>query len=41
LLAREPSLETREAMQKGVEGKEHTSRLLAGLAISSPDFQRR
>ncbi|MBV8843116.1 MAG: DUF1800 domain-containing protein [Bryobacterales bacterium] len=41
LLGREASAETREAMQKGLEGKEPTARLLAGLAISSPDFQRR
>jgi uncharacterized protein (DUF1800 family) len=41
LLGRDASVQTREAMEKGLEGKEPTSRLLAGLAISSPDFQRR
>jgi len=41
LLSREPSPESREAMVKGLEGKESTPRFLAGVAISSPDFQRR
>jgi uncharacterized protein (DUF1800 family) len=41
LLGREPSAQTLEAIQKGVEGKEPSPRLLAGLVISSPDFQRR
>ena len=41
LLSRDPSPQTREAIEKGTEGQEVTSRLLVGLVISSPDFQRR
>ena len=41
LLGREPSAQTMEAIQKGLEGKEPSPRLVAGLVISSPDFQRR
>jgi len=41
VLARDASAETQEAIRKGMEGKEPTPRFLAGLVISSPDFQRR
>jgi uncharacterized protein (DUF1800 family) len=41
ILSRDPSPESRDAMVKGLEGKESTPRFLAGVAISSPDFQRR
>ena len=41
LLGRDASPQTREAIEKGLEGQEATVRLLAGLIISSPDFQRR
>src|SRR5262249_760628 len=41
LLGRDPSPQTHDAIAKGLEGKEPTARLLAGLVISSPDFQRR
>jgi uncharacterized protein (DUF1800 family) len=41
LLGRDASPQTRETIEKGMEGQEATARLLAGLVISSPDFQRR
>jgi uncharacterized protein (DUF1800 family) len=41
LLGRDPAPKTREAIQKGVNGRQPEARLLAGLVISSPDFQRR
>ncbi|HLK64686.1 MAG TPA: DUF1800 domain-containing protein [Bryobacteraceae bacterium] len=41
LLGHDASVQTREALEKGLEGKEPSSRLVAGLVISSPDFQRR
>jgi uncharacterized protein (DUF1800 family) len=41
VLARDPLPETQEAIQKGLEGKEPTARFLAGLAMGSPEFQRR
>jgi uncharacterized protein (DUF1800 family) len=41
LLGRDPSTQTLGAIEKGLEGKEPSPRTLAGLVISSPDFQRR
>jgi uncharacterized protein (DUF1800 family) len=41
LLSTAPSPATVAAIQKGIEGTEATPSLLAGLVISSPDFQRR
>jgi uncharacterized protein (DUF1800 family) len=41
VLGRDPSPETQAAIDKGLEGKETTPRLLLGLILSSPDFQRR
>jgi uncharacterized protein (DUF1800 family) len=41
LLGRDPSAQTLDAIDKGSAGKETSPRLLAGLVISSPDFQRR
>jgi uncharacterized protein (DUF1800 family) len=41
LLGSDESAETREAIEKGLHGKDPTPRLLAGFVISSPDFQRR
>jgi uncharacterized protein (DUF1800 family) len=41
LLGTEPSPQTLEAIQKGVEGKEPTPRYIAGLVMGSPDFQKR
>jgi uncharacterized protein (DUF1800 family) len=41
LLGRDPSAQTLDAIEKGVEGKERSPRVLAGLVMSSPDFQRR
>jgi uncharacterized protein (DUF1800 family) len=41
LLGREASAQTLEAVEKGLHGKEPSPRLLAGLVLSSPDFQRR
>ena len=35
------SEQTAEALEKGLEGKEPTARMVASLVISSPDFQRR
>jgi uncharacterized protein (DUF1800 family) len=41
ILGRDASPETQAAIEKGLEGKESSARLVVGLAISSPDFQRR
>ena len=41
VLGRDASAQTLEAVEKGLQGKDTSSRLLAGLVISSPDFQRR
>lgn len=41
LLGREASLETQQALAAGIEGKPPSTRFLAGLVISSPDFQRK
>ena len=41
LLGGDASAQTHEAIQKGLEGKEPTPRLLGGLVLSSPDFQKR
>ncbi len=41
LLEREPSAQTLDAVEQGLQGKQPSPRLLAGLIISSPDFQRR
>ncbi|HYK62909.1 MAG TPA: DUF1800 domain-containing protein [Bryobacteraceae bacterium] len=41
VLGREPSPETQAAIEKGLEGKEATPKLLLSLILSSPDFQRR
>jgi uncharacterized protein (DUF1800 family) len=41
LLGRDASSQTLEAMAKGLQGKEPSPKLLSGLVISSPDFQRR
>jgi uncharacterized protein (DUF1800 family) len=41
ILGRDASPETLAAIEKGLEGKEPSARLVVGLAISSPDFQRR
>jgi uncharacterized protein (DUF1800 family) len=41
MLGRDASPETQAAIEKGLEGKEPSARLVVGLAISSPDFQRR
>jgi uncharacterized protein (DUF1800 family) len=41
VLGRDASPETQAAIEKGLEGKEPSARLVVGLAISSPDFQRR
>jgi uncharacterized protein (DUF1800 family) len=41
VLGRDPSAETQAAIDKGLEGKEATPRLLLSLILSSPDFQRR
>jgi uncharacterized protein (DUF1800 family) len=35
------SPQTREAIEKGLEGKEPTARFIAGLVMGSPDFQKR
>jgi len=40
LLLREPAPQTREALDKRL-GQEATGRFVAGLVLSSPDFQRR
>jgi len=41
LLNGDASPQTREAIEKGLEGKEPTARFIAGLVMGSPDFQRR
>jgi len=41
LLFNDPSPQTLEAIQKGIEGKQPTPRFIAGLVIGSPDFQKR
>ncbi|HEY6346847.1 MAG TPA: DUF1800 domain-containing protein [Bryobacteraceae bacterium] len=41
ILGRDASPETQAAMEKGLEDKQASARLLVGLVISSPDFQRR
>lgn len=41
LLGTTPSAATIESMEKGIEGKEATPSMLATLALSSPEFQRR
>jgi uncharacterized protein (DUF1800 family) len=41
LLGIEPTARTREAIAKGLEGKQATPALVAGLVIGSPDYQRR
>jgi uncharacterized protein (DUF1800 family) len=41
LLGRDASDQTRAAIDEGLQGREPTPRLLAGLVIGSPDFQRR
>ncbi len=41
VLGREASPQTLAAIEQGIQGKELTPRMLMGLAISSPDFQRR
>jgi uncharacterized protein (DUF1800 family) len=41
ILSSDPSPQTKDALQKGFEGKEPTSRVIAGLVIGSPDFQKR
>jgi uncharacterized protein (DUF1800 family) len=41
LLGREVSPETQAAMEKGLEGKDHTAPFVASLVLGSPDFQRR
>jgi uncharacterized protein (DUF1800 family) len=41
LLNRDPSEQTVAALEKGLEGRQATPGRIAGLVISSPDFQRR
>lgn len=41
LLSREASPESQEALAKDMDGQPPTSRFLAGLVMSSPDFQRK
>jgi uncharacterized protein (DUF1800 family) len=41
LLGRDPSAQTLEAIEQGLQGRERSPTVLAGLVISSPDFQRR
>src|SRR5262249_31088259 len=41
LLNREPSQETLAAIEKGLAGKQSAPGLIAGIVISSPEFQRR
>jgi uncharacterized protein (DUF1800 family) len=41
LLGREPSAQTMTAIEAGLEGKQPEPALIATLAISSPEFQRR
>jgi uncharacterized protein (DUF1800 family) len=41
LLNREPSEQTLEAIEKGLDGRQPSPALIASLVISSPEFQRR
>ena len=41
LLGRDASPQTQAALEKGLEGKDHTLPFIASLVLSSPDFQRR
>jgi uncharacterized protein (DUF1800 family) len=41
VLGRPASEQTLDALARGLEGKESTSRMVASLVLSSPDFQRR
>jgi uncharacterized protein (DUF1800 family) len=41
LLSADPSPDTIDAIQKGLEGHEATARYIAGMVIGSPDFQKR
>jgi len=41
LLNREPSKQTLTAIEQGLEGKQPSTDVIAGLVISSPEFQRR
>jgi uncharacterized protein (DUF1800 family) len=41
LLGRDATPQTQAAIEKGLEGKEHTPPFIASLVLSSPDFQRR
>jgi hypothetical protein len=41
VLGRDASGQTQEAIAKGLDGNSPTPRQLAGLVLSSPDFQRR
>ena len=41
LLNADPSAETLAAIEKGLEGKPRAPGLIAGVLISSPEFQRR
>jgi len=41
LLNRDPSEQTLAAIEKGLEGRQANPGLIAGLIISSPEFQRR
>ncbi|HEY1496620.1 MAG TPA: DUF1800 domain-containing protein, partial [Candidatus Solibacter sp.] len=41
LLNREPSKQTLTAIEQGLEGKQPSADVIAGLVISSPEFQRR
>jgi uncharacterized protein (DUF1800 family) len=41
ILGRPASEQTLDALARGLEGKESTSRMVASLVLSSPDFQRR
>ncbi|HEV3333623.1 MAG TPA: DUF1800 domain-containing protein [Bryobacteraceae bacterium] len=41
LLSRDATPQTLEALDKGLQGKDSTGRFVAGLVLSSPDFQRR
>jgi hypothetical protein len=41
LLNREPSKQTLTAIEQGLQGKQPGADVIAGLVISSPEFQRR
>ncbi|HXP89241.1 MAG TPA: DUF1800 domain-containing protein [Bryobacteraceae bacterium] len=41
LLGRDASPQTQAALEKGLEGTDHTAPFIASLVLSSPDFQRR